>query len=289
MRMRLLLLGSDTPSGQALARLLSSESIDFTSLCTPHSDLPVEDFLHKTRPAVLLNLAHDQAGCSAINLRRLRQHEALTHCLATYCARHNIILLQPSSYLVFDGVRTIAYDEQESPEPLSEHGRCLARIEKSIRTACPQHVLVRFGWLLDESPNGHLHDFLQRARQGGSLPIADDRRGNPTLVDDAARVLLAVLKQLDCGAPLWGTYHYGGIEASTALALYQAILEEARAFAPALNAELIPTPHALCADSQKEPQHAVLSCKKILETFGIKPRAWRVGLNALLTRYFQAL
>jgi nucleoside-diphosphate-sugar epimerase len=46
-------------------------------------------------------------------------------------------------------------------------------------------------------------------------------------VDDAARVILSVLKQLDCKAPLWGTYHYAGNEATTPLALGQAILGEA--------------------------------------------------------------
>ena len=62
--------------------------------------------------------------------------------------------------------------------------------------------------------------------------MADDRRGNPTPVDDAARVIISVLKQLDCAAPLWGTYHYAGHEATTPLALGQAILTEARNFHP---------------------------------------------------------
>lgn len=62
--------------------------------------------------------------------------------------------------------------------------------------------------------------------------MADDRRGNPTPVDDAARVIISVLKQLDCAAPLWGTYHYAGHEATTPLALGQAILTEARGYHP---------------------------------------------------------
>ncbi|MFV3016928.1 NAD(P)-dependent oxidoreductase, partial [Pseudomonas sp. KHB2.9] len=32
---------------------------------------------------------------------------------------------------------------------------------------------------------------------------------------------------------------------------------------------------------------AVLACKKILHTFGIKPRAWRAGLPALLDRFYR--
>jgi dTDP-4-dehydrorhamnose reductase len=37
----------------------------------------------------------------------------------------------------------------------------------------------------------------------------------------------------------------------------------------------------------EEPQHAVLACKKILHTFGIKPRAWRAALPALLDRFYR--
>ena len=50
-----------------------------------------------------------------------------------------------------------------------------------------------------------------------------------------------------------------------------------------------PTPqaHAARPDAAEEPQHAVLACKKILHTFGIKPRAWRAALPALLDRFYR--
>jgi dTDP-4-dehydrorhamnose reductase len=117
--------------------------------------------------------------------------------------------------------------------------------------------------------------------------MADDRRGNPTPVDDAARVIISVLKQLDCAAPLWGTYHYAGHEATTPLALGQAILTEARLLHPLAIEAPTAQAHAARADAAEEPQHGVLACKKILHTFGIKPRAWRAGLPSLLDRYYR--
>lgn len=288
--MRLLVLGSDTTLGQALLRQAGGLGIDFVCLPTPAEGFTwqaAKTHLDKERPDALLNLAHDWNGFQSTNLQSLSAGERLSRYLANYCAKRGIILLQPSSYLVFDGTRAMAYDEQEPLAPLGAIGTALQRMEEHLRSRCQKHVLLRFGWLLDESRGGHLERFLQQASQAGEVPAADDRRGSPCTVDDAARVLLAVLKQLDCGAALWGTYHYGGHEASTALALYQAILDEAAQFHPALAARLLPTPHELCKDHQTEPQHAVLSCKKILETFGIKPRAWRVGLADVLKRYFQ--
>jgi len=298
MRMRLLLLGSDNALGQALLREASREGIEFSAPPTPATGFKPTELAtllaqwqqagDSALPSALVNLTHYFDGFQAENPRldALQTQLGISAQLAKICGKNGSILLQPSSYLVFDGLRPIAYGEEESSAPLGRRGQMLARMEEAVRAACPQHLVLRFGWLLDESGGGYLDRFLRRAALGGALPAADDRRGSPTPVDDAARVLLAVLKQLDCAAPLWGTYHYGGQEASTSLAMQQAILEEAALFRPPLAATLLAQPHELCADAKEEPQHAVLSCKKILSTFGIKPRAWRVGLHAVLARYF---
>jgi dTDP-4-dehydrorhamnose reductase len=218
---------------------------------------------------------------------RLAAQEQAVERLAELCQHHEIRLLQPSSYRVFDGSRVTAYSEKEEPVPLGVRGQALWRLEQSVRALCPRHVLLRFGWLLDESPDGQLGRFLLRAERDESIALADDRRGNPTPVDDAARVILAVLKQLDCQAPLWGTFHYGGHEATTSLALGQAVLSEARNFRSNLLDEITAQAHAARPDAAEEPQHAVLACKKILHTFGIKPRAWRSALPSLLDRYYR--
>ena len=66
-----------------------------------------------------------------------------------------------------------------------------------------------------------------------------------------------------------------------------ATLAEARRYRTDLPQQLSPQAHAARPDAPEEPQHAVLACRKILNTFGIKPRAWRAGLPALLDRYYR--
>ena len=245
--------------------------------------------LDETRPDAVINLAYyfDWFQAQNVSETRLAEQERAVERLAELCQHHNITLLQPSSYRVFDGSRATAYSEKDEPVPLGLRGQALWRIEQSVRAICPQHVLLRFGWLLDDSPDGSLGRFLAKAEKSGELLMADDRRGNPTPVDDAARVIISVLKQLDCAAPLWGTYHYAGHEATTPLALGQAILDEARHLHPLAIQSPTPQAHAACPDAAEEPQHAVLACKKILHTFGIKPRAWRAGLPGLLDRFYR--
>jgi len=74
---------------------------------------------------------------------------------------------------------------------------------------------------------------------------------------------------------------------AAALTLGQAILAEARAFRAFAIGDPTAQAHAACTDAADEPQHAVLACRKILNTFGIKPRAWRSGLPSLLDRFYR--
>lgn len=292
MRMRLMLLGGGNALGQALIRLGAEEDISFLAPRPPETGwdaASLTQLLDDTRPDALINLAYyfDWFQVEEVSEARLAAQEQAVERLAELCQYHEIRLLQPSSYRVFDGSRVTAYSEKEEPVPLGVRGQALWRIEQRVRALCPRHVLLRFGWLLDESPDGRLGRFLLRAERDEGIALADDRRGNPTPVDDAARVILAVLKQLDCQTPLWGTFHYGGHEATTSLALGQAVLSEARNFRSNLLDEITAQAHAARPDAAEEPQHAVLACKKILHTFGIKPRAWRSALPNLLDRYYR--
>ncbi|WP_312152766.1 sugar nucleotide-binding protein, partial [Pseudomonas sp.] len=83
------------------------------------------------------------------------------------------------------------------------------------------------------------------------------------------------------------TYHYAGNEATTPLALGQAILSEAQQWHKLAVQAPTAQAHAARPDASEEPQNAVLACKKILHTFGIKPRAWRAGLPPLLDRFYR--
>jgi dTDP-4-dehydrorhamnose reductase len=292
MRMRLMLLGGGNALGQALIRLGAEEDIHFLAPRPPAQGWNAShltQLLDETRPDVIINLAYyfDWFQAEHVDDDQLSRQASAVERLAELCQHYSISLIQPSSYRIFDGSRASAYGEKDEPNPLGVRGQALWTTEQTVRGICPQHVLLRFGWLLDESPNGMLDRFLTRARAGQSLRLADDRRGSPTPIDDAARVMLAVLKQLDCSAPLWGTYHYGGIEAVTQLALGQAIITESLALRPIPDPVFEPQAHTAIRDMADEPQNAVLSCKKILNTFGIKPRNWRSGLSGLLDRYYR--
>ena len=80
----------------------------------------------------------------------------------------------------------------------------------------------------------------------------------------------------------WGTYHYCGEPATTWHGFASAIVELARArealpvrTVTAITTADYPLPSA-------RPVNSVLDCAKLAARFGIRPRPWRAGLEAML-------
>ncbi|WP_421022060.1 sugar nucleotide-binding protein, partial [Klebsiella pneumoniae] len=72
------------------------------------------------RPDALVNLAYyfDWFQAESVSEPRLAQQERAVERLAELCQHHQITLVQPSSYRVFDGSRATAYSEKDEPVPL---------------------------------------------------------------------------------------------------------------------------------------------------------------------------
>lgn len=292
MRLKIVLLGAGNSLGRSLIRQGAESDIEFLAprpeegSWTPAA---LTELIDQVRPDVVINLAYyyDWFQAGKVEPAKFAPQAETIERLAQLCKHYQSILIQPSSYRVFDGYRATAYTEKHECNPLSTRGQALVAMEQSVRSICSRYIIVRFGWLLDDSPDGVVGRVLQRAQDHEGMEMADDRRGNPTPVEDAARVMIAILKQLDCDAPLWGTYQYGGQEAATTLAVAEALLQEASGWRPEISLEVTPRPHAHFEDAQIEPQHGVLDCRKITHVFGIKPRSWRVGLPELLDNYYR--
>jgi len=97
-------------------------------------------------------------------------------------------------------------------------------------------------------------------------------RGQPVSVRDLARVVTAVIQQIDCGAEVWGTFQYAGAEE---INLYE--LGLAIAGLPGIP-EDIRVVDEVPGWGHLEPVNTTLICTKIRNTFGIKQVPWRSGL-----------
>ena len=287
MRMRLMLLGGGNAPGQALIRLGAEEDIGFLAPRPPEQGwdaASLTTLLDETRPDAVINLAfyHDWFQAEQVEAERLGAQERAVERLAELCQHYEILLVQPSSYRVFDGARATAYSEKDETLPLGLRGQALWRMEQSVRAACPRHVLIRFGWLLDESPNGLLGRFQpnNRAvprRRPARQPDAGGRRRAGGARCSSSSTASAAVGHL----PLRRTgsdHHPGAGTGDPQRGAYLSLQPDPGAFGggPCRAPGRARRAAARGDGLQEDPPH-----------LRHQPRAWRAGLPALLDRYYR--
>lgn len=288
MRMRVLVLGAENALGQALLAQAASEFIQLEAVERPEKGwLPdmADQLLAGAKPDLILNLSfyREQFQLGLQDAETLQAQREFDERLIQGCAASATTLMMLSSARVFAGTKTSAYTEKDEETPTGALGHLQRDLERSLREQCQRHIILRFSWLLDSTAHGPLAQLVGQLRESSALTLAEEWRGNPTTVEDAARVILSVLKQLDCDVPLYGTYQYGSTEAATWISFAQAVVQELIGRGE-LSGDI--ALHPVAFDSLPalagRPQNAVLLGRKLLMVFGIKPRSWRSQLPELL-------
>lgn len=198
---------------------------------------------------------------------------SLPMALAEYAAAHNMILVQLSTSYVFDGRKQAAYLSSNPGNPIGQLGIWQWECEQVLRTVLPRHILLRTGWGLQR----FIRKVVESSRRGDALKLSSRHRGQPVAAGDLARVIQAVLMQLDCGAEVWGTYQYAGAEEISQYELGLAIADM-----PEVDGEgdekAVHVMDDQPAWNAVEPDNATLGCTKIRNTFGVKQQPWRIAL-----------
>ncbi|MDX1458894.1 MAG: sugar nucleotide-binding protein [Marinobacter sp.] len=189
--------------------------------------------------------------------------------LAEHARSAEMALLQLSSSYVFDGRKQSAYLASNPGQPISQLGNWQWECEQALRTLLPRHLILRTGW--------NLGRFINKVRacvdDQQVVQLSSRFAGQPVAFRDLARVMVAVMQQLDCGAEVWGTYQYTGAEEISQYELGLAIAEMME----------LPEGTRIVDETAEwtalEPVNATLGCTKIRNTFGIKQLPWRTCME----------
>lgn len=202
--------------------------------------------------------------------------------LSLAAAEAGIAVIYLSSHEVFGGENKTIYHEEDLPAPTTAVGQRIWDAERGVQLNVEKHLILRLSWLTASSSDNVFTRLLNLLIQPKELRVSSDLRGAPTFTEDAARIVIALLKQVLVGAENWGVFHYASSDPCTefefAEYLSQVLVSQDRAVAEVLDV----------GTGEFEPS-AVLSCRRCRDDFGVQQRSWRQGLEGRVRTWLKGL
>lgn len=289
--MKLLVLGANSQLGMALTRLLHSQRVEFEALDARDLDLlsraDVETVVTANAPTQVIYVAtYASLEKAESDPQAARECDILNTegvaILAEVCKTHNLPLLHHSSSFVFDGQKVHPYTEDDETNPVCRYGLSKWYGERAIRAAQPAHVILRTDWMFSRDRNNFFRLHIEACKQNKGRLEVMNHRFSPTPAVDVARVLLAIARQVDCAADVWGTYHYCALQPMSQEFFVEHFLIDAAKYDPELAACLPALQITKLPVRIPYIPNTALSTERLFETFGIKQRARGTELTALL-------
>lgn len=203
------LLGTKTV-GLLLARGLQPVSASLEPDCLnrflgdfPYFQLDITDpravgvLMAAVRPEAVIHTAAFTAVDACETQRELSRRVNVdgTANVAAACREVGARLVHLSTEYVFDG-ESGPYSETDMPNPISYYGFTKLESEKAVRERCSDWAIARTTVLFGEAPNvrpSFVAWLVDRLSKGESVRVVDDQIGSPTLADNLAEMLLAIL------------------------------------------------------------------------------------------------
>ncbi len=234
--------------------------------------------IRELRPDIIVNAA----AYTAVD--RAESETAIAHAvnaeapatMAEEAAKLGALLVHYSTDYVFDGAKSVPYDEDDAPNPLNVYGRSKLAGEQAIRASGAAHLIFRTSWVYGARGGNFLLTMLKLA-QRAELKIVNDQFGAPTWSRDVANATAAVLGKWNDSGELSGIFHLcaGG---STTWFDYAAEI-----FALTLQGKpqprLLPVSTRDYAAAALRPRNSRLNCARVRKTFDVELPHWNDSLR----------
>ena len=290
--MKVLVTGRDGQLARCLVeRAAGREGIELVAVGRPELDLEAAGsaarVIAEASPNVVINAAAytavDQAEDEPDRAFRINADAAGEVAAAARSAGAAIV--QMSTDYVFDGRSAEPYGEDSATNPLGIYGRSKLAGEEQVRTANPDHVILRSAWVYSPFGRNFVKTMMAAAETREELTVVDDQFGNPTSALDLADGILAMIERWRHGGRtgLGDTYHLAGSGSTSWCEFAQAIMDECRVLGlPA--AEVRPIRSDEWPTRAARPQNSALDCARFARDFGFTMPQWRDSLRVVVER-----
>lgn len=194
--------------------------------------------------------------------------------LAMEAKRINSGIVHFSTDYVFDGTKTVPYNETDQPNPLNVYGQTKLAGEKAIVSAGAPFLIFRTSWVYGERGNNFMLTMLRLARENREIRVVDDQIGSPTWSRMIAEVVCQILSRgFSSLADKQGIYHMTAGGQTNWYGFAKAIFTRyLPAGHPPLQLTPVSTPEYKTAAAR--PAFSLLSNEKLYNTFGLNLPNW---------------
>jgi dTDP-4-dehydrorhamnose reductase len=287
--LKILVTGAAGQVGWELARLLPAlgevVAIDVEEMDLSRPD-DIRRVLRAVRPDVVVNpgayTAVDKAE-SEPELARLINGVA-PGVIARELRSTDGLMIHYSTDYVFDGTKTGAYTESDTPNPKSVYGATKLEGERAVQDAGGNHVILRTSWVYGARGKNFLLTMLKLFDERDELRIVDDQVGGPTWCRWLAETTFGVLSACSQSATrdFSGIYHTTASGETSWFGFASAIREARRAGQTKSGPRLVPIRTEEYPLPAKRPANSVLSNAKLHARFRVSPVSWYEQLGACM-------
>lgn len=283
--MKLLILNAGHCLCLAMAREASRRGD--TELLIEEGVVATPDLLAETTPDALMIPPLVQpvsADPSAVTA-----HAEMVEANLQLCRQYDIPLVWCVSDQLYEEGAELPIDEHVIPAPRDESLRRLIVTGNQIREQHRKHLIIRLGPLFAlEGTGAWLNELLDALMAGQEIRVAEDVIICPTSADAVAMALVGMLQQQGCGADAWGAYHLAGTEPVSSYAFTSMARTQLATHLEGLGKDIALGELKALNHHHDQPLRRVLKCRRVLETFGIHQKPWRLELGRMLDTWSQA-
>ena len=203
---KILVTGAAGQLGREIVEAAIGAQHDVSGLSRAQLDVTDAQAVHaavsRERPDVIVHAAAWTAvdACEGDRDKAFLFNGTATHHVVRAAREVGAQVVYLSTDYVFDGMKPTPYVETDTPRPQSVYGASKLAGEQAVDLSLD--TVVRIAWVCGYHGANMVKTILRIAAQQDTLTFVDDQIGNPTMADDAARMIVQL-----AGERRRGTWH----------------------------------------------------------------------------------
>jgi dTDP-4-dehydrorhamnose reductase len=264
---------------------------NFNALNVVYADIPDLDICNEdaVNTFVAINGIEAIINCAAYTAVDKAEEDAETASKVNAKGVFNLVnamenvkgkIIHISTDYVFDGTKTLPYDEEDTVSPIGVYGNTKREGELAVIDSSLEGIVIRTSWLYSAYGNNFVKTMMRLGKEKKNLNVIFDQIGTPTFAGDLANTCLTILSneqnQIDKAGKV---YHFSNEGVASWYDFATAVMKINK-----LDCEVLPIQTKDYPTLAKRPHYSVLNKTKIKQNFKIIIPYWRDSLEVCIQK-----